>query len=57
MPFQREGLGQTVGEHLTLSLGEVRPLDSRWPLSGSRARMETRSVFAAQKDDLSQQSF
>jgi hypothetical protein len=56
MPFQRKGLGQTVGEHLTFSLGEVRPLDSRWPL-GSRARMETRSVFAAQKADLSQQSF
>jgi hypothetical protein len=57
MPFQRKGLGQTVGEHLTFSLGEVRPLDSQWPLPGSRARMETRSVFAAQKDDLSQQKF
>jgi hypothetical protein len=57
MPVQRKGLGQTVGEHLTFPLGEVRLLDSRWPLPGSRARMETRSVFAAQKDDLSQQSF
>jgi hypothetical protein len=56
MPSQRKELGQTLGEHLTYSRREVRPLDSRSRLAGSRAQMETRSFLAAQRYDPSQQS-